>query len=98
MMLDPVFERQAALAQEAERMRALWRAVLVHALREARGRIINTGGAIRPATRELEQRRARDWIGGRDFREVCELAGVSVTAEEVLAVIDGPKGELLIQR
>lgn len=95
-MIDPVLERQAALAQEVAPMRMLWRAVLVQALREARGHIANTGGAIPPAGRKLELRRARDWIGSRDFREVCELAGVSVTAEEALAAVDGPRGEVLV--
>lgn len=93
----PVLERQVALAQEVAPMRALWRAVLVQALREARGNIVNTGGAIPPKSRTFEHRRAVDWIGSRDFRAVCELAGVELTEAEVRAALAGPKGDLLIR-
>jgi hypothetical protein len=95
MIHDIYLDQRADLAAEAVVLRRLWRAVLVQALREAKGQIVNTGGAIPPGSRNLEQRRARDWIGSRDFREVCELAGFTLSAEEVLAAIDGPQGTVL---
>lgn len=85
------------LAAECVVLRRLWRAVLVQGLREAKGQIINTGGAVTPAGRRAALSMARDWIGSRDFREVCDLAGISVSAAEAIAALDGPKGDLLIR-
>lgn len=98
MIHDLAFARRAELAADAVVLRRLWRAVFVQALREAKGSIINTGGAGSRLHLHLEQRRARDWIGSRDFREVCDLAGLELTAEAVFAAIDGPFGELLIRK
>lgn len=98
MIHEAVLHRNAETAAECVVLRRLWRAVLVQALREARGHIINTGGALTVTGHHAERRRAREWIGSRDFREVCELAGVSITAAEVFEKIDGPLGEMLVHR
>lgn len=90
MIHDPVLERHADLAAEALVLRKLWRAVLFMALKEAAGNVVNTGGSFTPTTVRCERRRARDWIGSRDFRGVCELAGVQITAEEARAVVERP--------
>lgn len=89
---------RADLAAECLVIRKLWRAVLVHALREAKGQVVNVGGAYTPAARQAEVRRACDWVGSRDFREVCEMAGVTLSRAEVFAALDGPKGDLLIRK
>lgn len=92
MIHDEILHRRAELSAECETLRKLWRAVLVQALKEAHGNILNTGGKYAPHTRRAIQRTARDWIGSRDFREVCELAGVILNPRDVLARIDGPLG------
>jgi hypothetical protein len=43
MIHDLYLDQRADLAAEAVVLRRLWRAVLVQALREAKGNIVNTG-------------------------------------------------------
>lgn len=98
MIHEAVLHRNAETAAEAQVCRKLWRAVLVQALREARGNLVSTGSTRSDWQRDAYIKRARDWIESRDFREVCELAGVALSPQEVLERIDGPLGELLISR
>lgn len=63
-------------------MRQMWGEVLQRALDDAFGAVV---GSTSGHTAEAERKRARDWIGTRDFREVCELAGIE--PEAVLAAI-----------
>jgi hypothetical protein len=60
--------------------RQLWAAVIMQALDDAAGKIEYYGGNKAAAERHkrLVRRRARDWFinGGRDFKEVCALAGM----------------------
>lgn len=68
----------------------LWRAVVVRALEDACYVVRKTGNAktkwYSPAAGE--QREARDWLigNGRDFREVCTLAGLDPDAVHERAV------------
>lgn len=85
MMHEADFGRRAELAAEARVLQRFWRAVLVHNLREASGAVVNTGS--NPNHHRLIQERAFEWIGSRGFRDVCELAGLSVTADEARAAV-----------
>jgi hypothetical protein len=85
MMYDADLARRAELAAEARVLRRFWRAVLVHNLREAAGAVVNTGS--NPGHHRLIQERAFDWIGSRGFRDVCDMAGLSLTAEEARAAV-----------
>lgn len=57
---------------EAARCRSLWQEVLLQGLRDL----------LNPTSIEVvrEQPKWRSWIGSRDFREVCDLAGVDPEA------------------
>lgn len=55
------------------RCRALWQAVLHQALSDAAG--IKPSGTM-AASLAVERRRIAAWVGGQDFVEVCDLAGV----------------------
>lgn len=59
--------------------RALWSAVIVRAVDDAttlNASLLGSGGRAGDGIRVRQE--ARDWLtgGGRDFREVCELAGL----------------------
>lgn len=97
MMIDHDAFRRADLADEARTLRAFWRAVLIQGLREAAGFVIASDEKVK-AQQSLVAYRCRQWIGSRDFREVCELAGLPLSKEQAFALIDGPKAHLLAPR
>lgn len=76
--------------EQAERCVKLFRAVIVEALRDREGHIAGGGGRIREGQRRSIIREARDWFEdqGRDYREVCECAGLNPGALAA-AVRDG---------
>lgn len=85
MMHDADLGTRAELAAEARVLRRFWRAVLVHNLREASGAVVNTGSNVNQ--HRLIQQRAFEWIGSRGFRDVCDMAGLSVSADEARAAV-----------
>jgi hypothetical protein len=62
------------LSLREKQERQLWAAVIMQALDDATGVVVNADGRSKEGIR----RRARDWFikGGRDFKEVCALAGM----------------------
>lgn len=58
--------------ERAETCRRLWQAVVLRAITDA------TADEYASAEDRAEQRRAHEWITGRgkDFRHVCDLAGL----------------------
>lgn len=96
MVRDADFHRRAGLASEERSLRLLWRSVLLFNLREAAGFVIRSEGGTQH--RALRVHQARAWIGSRGFREVCELAGVVLTAEEALRAVTGEAAERLRPR
>lgn len=70
--------------------RALWRAVLLRAWLDLTGQGL---GDLRgdPTTAEDVREDVLAWIGGDDFKEVCEMAGYApgAVARKMLGALDG---------
>lgn len=60
--------------EDVSRDRVLWLGVLLRGLLDANGIVTGLGGGENEG---LIQRRAQNWLGSRDFVEVCENAGMS---------------------
>jgi hypothetical protein len=61
----------------AKQCQNLWCAVLLQALKDATypTNYEGVGWIDKQAKAELKQRRAKAWLGSRDFRAVCDYAG-----------------------
>ncbi len=65
------------LTNEGHALRHIWVSVLVQAARDLLSHPPSQAGVARPSgPGQLEKYKAQQWIGSRDFREVCGLAGV----------------------
>ena len=62
----------------ADDCRALWLAILNQEVETALGRPLPCANTAREKERAVDD--ARNWIGGKDFREVCHYAGVEPEA------------------
>lgn len=58
--------------QECSDIRTLWLNVLIRGLDDASGRL--DGGNM--AWNGVNEKRAKEWIGSKDFHMVCDLAGM----------------------
>lgn len=66
-------KERAELSTDPDPNKALWQAVLARGIEDAAGRI---GARASRWSKSAEVKRARDWIGSRDFAFVCDLAGM----------------------
>lgn len=57
--------------------RALFASVLICGMNDAAGHVLAVcgGGRVNENVTATIQRQAQAWLGSKDFREVCELAG-----------------------
>lgn len=70
-------------AIEAKAMRSMWGAVILQAIQD----LMRTSSGSDP----IDRRRARAWIGSRDFHLVCDCAGIDghYRAAGLLKLISG---------
>ncbi len=71
----------AALRIQAEACRRIWTNVLLQAARDLLTLKVRHSDAV-SGVGVLEHAQAQSWIGSRDFREVCTLAGYDPTRIE----------------
>ena len=68
------------LRQQADLCRHVWQCVLLQAARDLLVLKTRSDGISGPSS--SDQHYSKMWIGSRDFREVCELAGYDPTRVE----------------
>ena len=91
---------------EYQRQRAMWAAALVHTIKDFKRRIVasrnrdsrrynfySISSVI--STTEIEIDTARRYLNSADFREVCDLAGVSPKSSAVMEWLLDPESDEL---